>query len=71
MIGYSEEIDVTCVCCVSTQKSYLSGLREIHKALKMSDFFKQHEVIHVTTATKAAKKKNNYFLKMLERLIHI
>lgn len=27
-----------------TQKSYLSRLMEIQRALKMSEFFKQHEV---------------------------
>lgn len=27
-----------------TQKSYLSRLMEIQQALKMSEFFKQHEV---------------------------
>lgn len=45
------------ICVISTQKSYLSRLREIQQALKMSDFFKQHEVIHVTTASRAWQPK--------------
>lgn len=42
------------------QKSYLSRLTEIRQALKMSEFFKQHEVMTDFKMRDKGKKKSKH-----------
>lgn len=47
--------------------SYLSRLREIQQALKVSDFFKQHEVVFYLLCTNI----NNMLTRVWQTNVHV